>query len=201
MKSLTPRDPVTVKEIISLYWDEKGKIPPPSCSQAIVCKYDDLLKALHMNLRVASNPTIIEIYSVLCLKYRRYHSGVRPGPLHPVPDNGSNLWLFIAEKSTPFETFLIQHTVEDLDHDDLKSSLASYNSMLATYVLGELRKSYVNSLRFPVDVHHVTRKHVLLAVMLFNRDHYLNKVFQNTAESDKEDFEKLLVEEKYVATL
>ena len=196
MESLTPRNPV--EEIISLYWDKKEKIPSPSCPQDIVCKYDNLLKALHMNLRMASNPTIIEIYSLLCLEYRRYHSGVRPGPLHPVPENGSDLWLFIAEKSTPFETFLIQHTVDDLDHDGLKSSLAGYNSMLATYVLGEL-KSYENSLRFPVNIHHVTGKHVLLAVMLFNRVHYLDKVFRNATESDKEDFKNLL--EKYVATL
>ena len=171
-----------IKEITDKYRNGEGELFLPS-NPDLEDKLDNILGNLSVNLSSADTRVISKLQAIVQMKYRRYIHGVRPVPLPPVPNTVNGLYEFIAEKSTPYEIFLVHHAVEVLEDKDLKKDLRKYEMKLAEYLKEILTSCKRKRVTLPLHKDHthmavvISEEQVLLALVLKMKE-YFSKYLQ-----------------------
>ena len=166
-----------IKKIVDMYWDGKGELRLPSCPK-LEDAWDCLMMEVEKALLEAKPEKIKRVHTMIKRKYRRYTHGVRPYPLPDIPDSSEGLYHFIDSKSTPYEIFLVLHTLEELGNVQLRLDLEVYTSKLATHLSCTLLSFQHNKVHLPSNRDHtslaviLTDEQVLLAVVLHLKEYF-----------------------------
>ena len=108
---------------------------------------------------------------------------MKPGKVQSIPNTTSGLCEFISEKSTPYETILVHHTVDVLDTEDLKGTLQSYESNLGNHLRQTLESYKKRKVTLPLRKDHthlaivLSKEQILLSLVLHIKE-YLMKYLQ-----------------------
>ena len=142
-------------------------------------KYDHLLSAMKISLQSAKPDVISRIHHNVCSTYNRLVHGVKPVPLPKVDETGQGLYMFIAEKSTFCEVFLVEEAIYELNNDDLKKAFfTEYKPELQKYLKEKLTSCHQNKVSLPRRPDHVhmavvTNEEALLSLMLHLKAYFI----------------------------
>ena len=171
-----------IKRIVDMYRSESTKVSLPEIPE-LEDDFDDMMGNLNAKLSTADPQVICKLVSIVCLKYRRYIHGVKPGKVPSIPNTASGLCEFILEKSTPYETLLVHHAVDVLDSEDLKGTLRSYESNLGNHLRQTLQSYRKRNVTLPLRNDHthlavvLSKEQILLSLVLHIKE-YLMKYLQ-----------------------
>ena len=178
-----------IKEIVDKYRNGEVELYLPSDPE-LEDEFDDIMGQLYAALSAVDPKIISKLYGMLRVKYRRYIHGVRPAPLPSIPQTAAGLYEFIAEKSTPYEFFLVHHAVQVLGDEELKTAIASYESKLSQHMISTLQSYKKRKVTLPLRADHthmavvVSKEQVLLALVL-----HLKKYFTTYLQLEEALFE------------
>ena len=142
-------------------------------------KYDDVLSSMKISLQSAKPRVRSRIHHKVCSTHKRLVHGVRPIPLPKVDETAQGLYMFIEEKSTFYEVFLVEEAVIELNNKKLKKTFfTEYKPELQKFLeerLALCRQNKVFLPRSPDHVHMavVTSEEVLLSLMLHHKAYFI----------------------------
>ena len=167
-----------VKEIVHRYRKRTEDVSLPS-NPKLERKYDKIVSSMKNSLQSAKPEVISEIHHKVCSTYNRLVHGVKPVPLPEVDETGRGLYMFIAEKSTFCEVFLVEEAIDELNDDDLKKAFfTEYKPELQKYLEKRLTSCHQNKVSLPrrADLVHmavVTSEEALLSLMLHLKAYFI----------------------------
>ena len=166
-----------IKEIVDKYRNGEGSLCLPE-NPDLEDEFDAIMGQLYAAVSAVDPQMIMKLYGMLRVKYRRYIHGVRPAPLPSIPETAKGLCDFIAEKSTPYEVFLVHHAVQVLGDGGLKIALASYESKLSQHMISTLASYKKKRVTLPLCKDHthmavvVSKQQVLLSLVLHLKEYF-----------------------------
>ena len=166
-----------VKEIV--HWYREGKDVSLPSNPKLEKKYDDILSSVKNSLQSAEPSVISRIHHKVCSTYNRLVHGVRPVPLPRVDETGQSLYVFIAEKSTFYEVFLVEEAISELNNEKLNEAFfTKYKPELSDFLKEKLTSCQQNNVSLPRRADHVhmavmTSDEVLLSLMLHLKAYFI----------------------------
>ena len=142
-------------------------------------KYDDIVSSMKISLQSAKPRVRSRIHHKVCSTYNRLIHGVRPIPLPEVDEIGQDLYVFIAEKSTFYEVFLVEEAISELNNKKLKKAFfTEYKPELQKFLEERLASCQQNKVSLPRRADHVhmavvTSEEVLLSLMLHHKAYFI----------------------------
>ena len=178
VKSQTGLTKSKVKEIVHRYRERTDNVSLPS-NPKLERKYDKILSSMKISLQKAEQIVISRIHHNVCSTYNRLVHGVRPIPLPKVDETGQGLYMFIAEKSTFCEVFLVEEAIDELNNDDLKKAFfTEYKPELQKYLEQRLTSCHQNKVSLSRRADHVhmavvTSEEALLSLILHLKEYFI----------------------------
>ena len=178
VKSQTGLTKSKVKEIVHRYRERMDDVSLPS-NPKLERKYDKVLSSMKISLQKAEQIVISRIHHNVCSTYNRLVHGVRPIPLPKVDETGQGLYMFIAEKSTFCEVFLVEEAIDELNDNDLKKAFfTEYKPELRDFLKEKLTSCHQNKVSLPQSPDHVnmavvTSEEALLSLMLHLKAYFI----------------------------
>ena len=149
------------------------------CNPKLEKKYDDIISSMKISLQSAKPRVRSRIHHKVCSTYNRLVHGVRPTPLPKVAETSQGLYMFIAEKSTFCEVFLVEEAITELNNEKLKEVFfTEYKPELQKFLEERLASCQQKKVSLPQRADHVhtavvTNEEALLSLILHLKAYFI----------------------------